>query len=124
MTDATFMWEVLVPTVRNDGRPFRLRYHKVWDAKLLEISGGLTIMKPALGQWVNPADHALFHDRVIPVRFLANEEQKERIVDMTCIYYDQHAVLCYAVGEKVTMRTREEAERNERERQRISRLQA
>lgn len=118
------MWEILVPTVSNEGKPYRLRYHKVWDKKVLDISGGLTIMKPALGQWVNPADHQLFHDRVIPVRFIGTHTQKDEIVDMTCIYYDQLAVLCYAVGEKVTMRTREEAERNQRERQRISRLQA
>ena len=106
------MWEILVPTVRNDGRPFYLRYHKVWDAKVLAISGGLTIMKPAVGQWINPADHKLFKDRTIPVRFIGTRTQKDQIVDMTCIYYDQLAVLCYAVGEQVTMRTREEAEAN------------
>ncbi len=112
-----YMWEILVPTVHNDGTPFRLRkHHKVWDAKVLAISGGITVMRAAQGQWVNPTDHELFTDRVIPVRFLGTEDDKDRIVDMTCIFYDQLAVLCYAVGEKVTMRTREEAEANEKRR--------
>ena len=112
--DELIMWEILVPTVRNDGRPFRLRYHRVWDAKVREISSGLTVMKAAVGQWINPADHELFKERVIPVRFLGTRSQKDEIVDMTCIYYDQLAVLCYSVSHDVTMRTREEAEQNVR----------
>jgi hypothetical protein len=69
-------------------------------------------MKAAVGQWINPEDHELFKERVIPVRFLGTRTQKDEIVDMTCIYYDQLAVLCYMVSEDVTMRTREEAEAN------------
>jgi hypothetical protein len=108
----THLWEILVPTVRRvDDKPYRLRFHRVWDAKVRAISGGLTILSPAKGQWVSPDDE-LFEERMIPVRFIATEEQKDRIVDMSCVYYDQLAILCYAVANKVTMRTLEEAKAN------------
>jgi len=29
-------------------------FHQTWDAKVRKISGGLTIMKPAKGNWVSP----------------------------------------------------------------------
>jgi hypothetical protein len=115
--DETLMWEILVPTIRrSDGKPYRTRYHRVWDAKVRAISGGLTLLKPATGQWIDPDSNELFVERMIPVRFLATEEQKEEIVDMTCVYYDQLAVLCYSIGSKVTMRTLDEATRNVRAR--------
>jgi len=109
MDETTYLWEVLVPTVRNDGRPFRLRYHRIWDEKVREISGGLTVMKPAKGQWIDPKTDDLYVDRTIPVRFIATREQMLKIVDMTCIYYEQLAVLCYRIADEVIIRTIEEA---------------
>ena len=39
------LWEILVPTIHSsNGKPIRTRFHKVWDKKVREISGGLTIM--------------------------------------------------------------------------------
>lgn len=43
------MWEILVPTVSNEGKPFRKRYHKVWDRKVQEFSDGMTILTPSKG---------------------------------------------------------------------------
>lgn len=107
------LWEILVPTVRRiGGQPYRTRFHRVWDEKVRAFSGGLTILTPAKGQWVCPESSELFVERMIPVRFIATEEQKDRICDMTCVYYDQLAVLCYAIGDHVTMRTLEEAQAN------------
>lgn len=99
-----YLWEILVPCVRNDGRPFRVRYHRVWDAKVRAISGGLTIMKPARGQWVDPHEGQLYEERMIPVRFVATREQMEEVVDMTCVYYEQLAVLCYRIADEVVYR--------------------
>lgn len=95
------MFTILVPTVRNDGRPFRTRYHRVWDAKVREISGGLTIMPPVKGQWLHGSD--LFIERMIPVSFIATEDQKDQIVAMTAEYYDQIAILCWEVSPNVTL---------------------
>lgn len=105
------LWEILVPTVRNDGRPFRLRYHRIWDAKVREISGGLTILPVAKGQWVyrspnNPAEAQLFKERTIPVRIMATEEEINSIVDFTLKYYDQIAVMAYRIADEVILRYR------------------
>lgn len=100
------LWEILVPTIRNDGRPFRVRYHRVWDAKVRAMSGGLTIMPVAKGQWVSP-DGALFMERMIPVRIIATREQIEKIVDMTIKYYDQLAVLAYKISDEVILKYKE-----------------
>lgn len=102
--DRIYLWEILVPTVRNDGRPFRLRYHRVWDKKVRDIAGGLTIMKPANGQWV-AEDGKLYAERMIPVRIAATREQIIKIIDITVVYYEQLAVLCYRIADEVIMRT-------------------
>lgn len=118
------MWEILVPTRRrSDDKPITTRFHRAWDAKVRKISGGLTIMPPAKGQWVAPHDASedagkLFVERMIPVRFLATREQMEEIVDMTAVEYDQLAVLCYMVGTNVVMRTLDEAKLNRKIRKR------
>jgi hypothetical protein len=108
----TSLWEILVPCVRNDGRPFRVRYHRVWDAKVRAISGGLTIMKPARGQWIDPREGQLYEERMIPVRFVATRDQMEEIVDMTCVYYEQLAVLCYRIADEVVYREIDDAQRS------------
>lgn len=93
------LWQILVPTVRNDGRPFRLRYHRVWDSKVRELSGGLTVTPPVKGQWVDD-DGTLYAERMIPVNILATDEEIERIVDMTIQYYEQIAVMYYLVSDQ------------------------
>lgn len=97
------MWEILVPTIRNDGRPFRTRYHRVWDDKVRAIAGGLTILRPAIGQWVSP-DGTLFKERMIPVRIMCTREEIEKIVDITIKYYEQEAVLAYCVSAETILK--------------------
>jgi hypothetical protein len=106
------MWEILVPTIRRaDDVPIRKRFHKVWDEKVRAISGGLTVLTPAKGQWLCPKGD-LYEERMIPVRFLATEAQMEEIVDMTAVYYDQLAVLCYEIARNVVMRNLDDAQKN------------
>ena len=102
------MWEILVPTEKRlePGVFYRTRYHKVWDEKVRAISGGLTIMKPAKGQWVSPCG-TTFIERMIPVRIIASREEIEKIVDMTMIYYDQLAILAYKISDEVILKHRE-----------------
>lgn len=95
--EAVKLWEILVPTVRNDGRPIRLRFHKVWDEKVRAISGGLTILHPAKGQWVSQ-EGTLFAERMIPVRIRCADEQMREIAQMTLAYYEQEAVFFYLVS--------------------------
>jgi hypothetical protein len=97
------MFEILVPTVRNDGRPISTRFHRVWDAKVRAISGGLTVLSPARGQWVSP-DGRLFHERMIPVRIACEPDQMEAIADLTARYYEQLAILYYRVSDHVRIK--------------------
>ena len=100
------LWEILVPTVRNNGKPFRTRYHRVWDSKVRNITNGLTIMKPVLGQWVSK--DKTYVERMIPVRIACTKKQMDQIIDMTLIYYDQEAVMAHRVSEECIIRMRDE----------------
>lgn len=97
--DPRQFWEVLVPTVRNNGRPIRTRFHNVWDAGVEKICGGMTIYHPAKGSWLH--EDKQYKERMIPVRVLATDEQIRRVVAFTAEYYDQIEVLAYRVSDKI-----------------------
>jgi hypothetical protein len=94
------LWEILVPTVHNNGKPFRTRFHKVWDAKVRAITGGLTIFKPAFGQWKSD-EGTVFVERMIPVRIACTREQIQLISDFAAQHYEQLAIMFYLVSEEV-----------------------
>lgn len=90
------LWEILVPTVMNL-KPVRTRYHRVWDKKVREITGGLTILNPVKGQW--KADDGTNHiERVIPVRIACTKEEMDEIAKFTAKYYKQKAVMYYLIS--------------------------
>ncbi|WP_160331256.1 hypothetical protein [Burkholderia cenocepacia] len=95
-----------MPTVKSntDGKQFfRTRYHRVWDKRVRDISGGLTIMAPSKGQWVSPHG-TLFTERMIPVRVIATRDEVEQIIAFTLEHYSQEAVLCYRISDEVLLR--------------------
>lgn len=94
------VWEILVPTVMPKGRPIRTRQHRVWDEKVCQITGGLTVMPPVRGQWVS-SDDELFLERMIPVRIACTREQIREIAVMTIDFYDQQAVMYYRISSEV-----------------------
>jgi hypothetical protein len=111
------LWEILVPTEKRikahpmaDAKAnfYSTRFHKVWDAKVRAITGGLTIMAPSKGQWKSP-EGELFLERMIPVRIVATREQIEEIIEITLLYYDQLAVLCYKLSDEVILKYAEES---------------
>jgi hypothetical protein len=99
---STQLWEILVPTVRNDGRPISVRFHRVWDKKVYDITGGITILQPAKGRWI-ASDGTLFAERMIPVRIACTREQMEHIARMTMDYYEQLAVMAYKISSEVML---------------------
>jgi hypothetical protein len=105
--DKRTMWEILVPTIRSNGKPIKTKCHKNWDQKVRKITGGLTIFSPAKGQWISPAGD-LFLERVIPVRILASEKEMNEIVDMTLLFYEQKAVLAYQLGDSYILKYSDE----------------
>lgn len=92
-----------MPTVRNGGKPFSLRYHRVWDKKVRAFAGGLTVMAPALGQWEAPCG-TLFRERMLPVCVACTAEQIEAIADITAKHYEQLAVMYFRVSDGVSVR--------------------
>lgn len=104
------LYEILVPTMRNNGKPIRTRFHRLWDAKVRAITGGLTVLTPAKGQWIAP-NGQLFAERMIPVRIMATREQIEQISDMTAKFYEQLAVMYYKISDEVVVKHYELPER-------------
>lgn len=94
------LWEILVPCQWNNGKPVRTRHHKEWDKRVRKIAGGLTIMKPAKGQWKCPKG-VVYAERVIPVRIACDEKTINVIMDITAQHYRQIAVMAYRLSDLV-----------------------
>ena len=92
------LWEVLVPTIKNN-KPIRLRYHKVWDKKVHEIAGGLTIGTPNVGYWRNQGE--VIRERMIPVKIACTYKQLMEILKFTKKYYEQEAIFYYRITEQI-----------------------
>lgn len=93
------MWEVLVPCQWNDGVPVRTRHHREWDKRVMRITGGQTIMPPAMGRWEDPDTGAIYFDRVIPVRVMCTEEQIKMIGDLVIEHYEQRAAMYFKISD-------------------------
>lgn len=104
-TTATPLWEVLVPTVGNDGRPFSVRHHRQWDAHVKGIAGGMTLVSPVRGSWIDPGSGHDFTERMIPVRIMCSREQIIEICKETARFYDQFAVMAYLISDQTVLIT-------------------
>jgi hypothetical protein len=99
------LYEILVPRSWADNDEIDVEYHRLWDEKIRGISGGLTVMHPAKGQWVHQGK--LHAEEMIPCRILATREEMDKIVDVTLAhYYDQKCVLAYRLSTEVIERYR------------------
>lgn len=104
------MWEILVPA-SNKLQEFTYEHHKAWDEFVIKISGGITIMKTAKGEWISP-NNVRFKDRMIPVRIKCKTEDIDEIIDFTIKHYNQEAVLAYKISEEVILKHKDELEDN------------
>ena len=84
------MWEILVPASINKDQVFTYEHHKAWDEFVKQVTGGITVMKTAKGEWLSPVGK-LHIDRMIPCRIICNEKQIIKIIDFTIEHYDQEA---------------------------------
>ena len=100
------MWEILVPASKGKDK-FSYNFHKEWDEKVTKISGGLTVMKAAKGEWISPSGK-LHKDRMIPIRISCTRKDINKIIDITLEHYDQEAVLAYRIATEVILRHRNE----------------
>ena len=109
------LYEILVPTMYGYPKitPIRTAHHKNWDKEVIKITGGMTLMKPAQGRWVDKGVE--YPERVIPVRVMCNEPyydcanpdfgvnqfQIKKIIEFTLSHYRQKAVMYYALSREV-----------------------
>lgn len=100
MKEQINLYEILVPTQFEDNKkPVRTKHHKKWDEFVRKISGGLTILKPAKGQWI--FNNELYEDRVIPVRIACTELQIKEIAYFTKKHYRQISIMYYKISNEV-----------------------
>jgi hypothetical protein len=97
------LYEILVPASNNKQGKFTYAHHKKWDAFVMEISKGVTIMKTGKGEWVSP-EGELYKDRVIPCRIACTAEEIDKIIDFTITHYNQLAVMAYCISEEVIIK--------------------
>jgi hypothetical protein len=93
------LWEILVPKTL-EGDIIDISVHNIWDAKVRRITGGLTIHRSALGNWISPAGE-LVTERMIPVRIACTSEEIHEIGRMTKEFYQQEKVMYYKVSDEV-----------------------
>lgn len=94
------LWEILVPVASNDGKRFKKKHHHKWDAKVVEIAKGLTILSPHKGSW-SSSQGKLFREEMIPVRVACTSYQLGLILVFTAEHYSQMAVMAYKVSDDV-----------------------
>ena len=110
------LYEVLVPTIYGYPKqtPIRTKHHKNWDAFVQSVTGGLTILSPASGRWLNKGIE--YPEKVIPVRIMCEEtifddaeeratirdtSQIDKIIKFTLSHYRQKAVMYYKITNEV-----------------------
>jgi len=98
----TKLYEILVPASGNQEK-FSYEHHKIWDAFVMEISKGITVMKTGKGEWISP-EGDLYKDRVIPCRVACTTEEIHKIIDFTITHYNQEAVMAYCISEEVIIK--------------------
>ncbi len=107
------LYEILVPTKMGacDAKgiilpdspqvPVSIGHHKMWDEFVKRQTGGLTILSPGKGQWVDKSTNTLYTERVIPVRIACSERAIHTIAEFTKQHYRQLAVMFYLLSDKV-----------------------
>lgn len=101
------LFEILVPRVRNNGKPYRTKHHRAWDKQVIKITGGLTVFRPTTaGYWVS-GQGDLYTDSMIPVRIVATDSQMDEIILRTLKHYsDQLSILTYVISNEVIITDR------------------
>ncbi len=94
------LWEILTPTHFDDNKEeIPEEHHQEWRRLVREVSGGLTMLRSATGQWVNLGE--VQQENVIPVRLIATREQMEKIAKFTASHYRQKVIMVYKISDDV-----------------------
>jgi hypothetical protein len=98
------LWEILLPTQYDDTKEeISVEHHREWDLLVREVSGGLTMLRSALGQWVHLGE--VQQESVVPVRLIATREQMMDIAKFTAGHYRQKVIMVYKISDDVIFMT-------------------
>ncbi len=100
------LWEVLVPKYSNAGLEYSLEHHNAWDERIMQLTGGMTILGIAKGKWKS-LEGKLFVEEMISIRIYCTETDIEKILDHTLKHYDQKAIFAYEISSNVVIKYRE-----------------
>ena len=101
---AMLLWEILVPTQFDDTKEnIPAEHHRAWERIVRDVSGGLTLLRSATGQWVDLGK--LHQESVIPVRLMATRQQMEEIAKFTVRHYRQKVIMAYKISDEVIFMT-------------------
>ena len=98
----TKVWKILVPANNNQAIEFSISHHHEWDEFVRKLVGGVTIMKSAKGQWVNP-NGQLYTDKMIPCEISCTKQQIKAIAHFTKHHYRQEAIAYYKISNKFNL---------------------
>lgn len=90
MPVAVSLYEILVPATKN-GKKIKKKVHRIWDQKVSEIAGGLTVFKTKKGRWIHQG--VMYAEKMIRVRVACDYLQIIQIVRFTKEFYEQEAVM-------------------------------
>lgn len=97
------LYEIFVPVNDNAGKRFSPSHNRQWEKFARDISGGLTKLPRAVGQWVDGG--RVYSEPITPVRIVASAADMRRIADYTAKHYSQLAVMYYVVSSAVTIKS-------------------
>ncbi len=89
------LYEILVPVCYQEGSVIPMEHHGIFDAEVRKISGGMTILRSAIGEWGET------RERVIPVRFMAYESEVHSLMIFAHRHYKQKAIMAYKLSSDI-----------------------
>ena len=97
------------PERPNDGKEYDISHHRMWDAKVQVVAGGLTINKKTRGIWQSPVTGKIFEEAMIPVTIYCDRNNIILIAKMTLQHYNQESVMCYKISDEVILINKDES---------------
>jgi hypothetical protein len=100
------LYEILVPTHSPEGIKYTDEYHREWDQKVCDITGGLTLLKPVEGTWVG--ENGTIKESMVPVRIAMEDHEIDAVLDLTIEWYDQESVMIYKISDFVLIKEKKD----------------
>lgn len=98
------LYQLLIPTTL-DKKEILEDYHQAFYDTIRAISGGLTVLHDAKGQWTSPNGDAIY-EAMIPVLIHCTQPQFEHILDYALEYYQQQSVFAFVMSTEVIIKKR------------------